>query len=85
MSEKPFKPNISFLRKVADGKVYAFSGYSRKQGRTDHFKGGEATYEKHRNAGYVHPYAPYGVLRRSTVTLTTKGQEALAAAAKPEA
>lgn len=73
------KPNLSFLRKVAAGKVYPYASYSARTGRVDKFIGGEATTRKHAEAGLVHIRWPAHTLARGAVTLTEAGRSALSA------
>ncbi len=75
------KPNLSFLQKVADGEVYPWSNYSRRRGRVDKFKGGEAITRTHAEAGFVTiegaaRWLPW--LTRGSVTLTESGKAVLA-------
>lgn len=74
------KPNLKFLQKVADGKVYRATNYSPNRGGYHVFYGGEKTAEKHAEAGFiVMPNYP-GVMRRSEASLTDLGREVLTAA-----
>ena len=72
------KPNLKFLQKVADGKVYPYADYTPSHGRVDRFRGGEVTAQKHAEAGFVTIKHPPSVLRRGSVTLTDAGRAALA-------
>jgi hypothetical protein len=77
MESKEFKPNLKWLQKVADGGVYRTWNYSSRRGGYSKFVGGEKTYNKHREAGYV-GYCPSGSLGRcSVLQLTEKGASAL--------
>lgn len=75
MSEA-FKPNLKFLRKVADGKVYPWSTYSQRMGRIDKFKGGRVTAEKHREAGLI-TISYGGVMWEGKCKLTEAGRKLL--------
>lgn len=70
-------PNLAFLRKVADGKVYPWASYSKTRGRLDCFRGGRKTALRHEEAGFVKITPPPGVMRSGKVTLTEKGKAAL--------
>lgn len=75
------KPNIKFLRKVRDGKVYRYKHYTMKRGGYTGFVGGEATASKHADAGFVEAPARGASLGCPAVyTLTEKGKAALAEA-----
>jgi hypothetical protein len=74
------KPNLKFLQKVADGKVYPFASYSPRTGRQDKFRGGEATAKAHEDGGFVVIRGPHHVMASGSVELTDKGREALASA-----
>jgi hypothetical protein len=76
------KPNIAFLRKVADGKVRAVASYSMKRGRYDYFIGGEITARKHADAGYIQMPAHCRVMESKKATLTELGRAALRDAVK---
>ena len=68
-----FKPSLNFLLKVEAGKVYSTWNYSPNKGGYSKFFGGEKTYEKHREAGYV-GWCPGGSMgRRGVLKLTEKG------------
>lgn len=72
------KPNISFLRKVADGRVYPYAGYSAVRGRTEGFVGGQVTAERHEKGGFVKIVGPAPhVMMKGSVTLTAAGRAAL--------
>lgn len=74
---KEFKPNLKWLQKVADGGVMHVAGYSMRKGGYTRFIGGEASYKKHRDAGYV-GWCPGGSLGRPGILqLTEKGVDAL--------
>lgn len=73
-----FKPNLKFLAKVEAGDVYAYQRYSVKRGGYYGFAGGEATYLRHRKAGYVTQAGPASLGRRGAVELTDLGKAALA-------
>lgn len=76
---KPFKPNLTFLQKVDDRQVRTTFSYSARSGGQYGFRGGKATYERHRAAGYVN-HAPVASLGRpGIVTLTALGKQALSA------
>lgn len=83
------KPNIAFLEKVRDGKVYHFFSYTQRRGGYHGFTGGEKSYEAHRAAGFVNRYGVADLGRPAYVTLTDAGKAALAEhgipAEKPEA
>lgn len=74
---EPTKPNLAFLRKVADRQVYAWFSYSAKKGGHYGFTGGETTFEKHRKAGFVKKPGPPELGRPSYVELTDAGRAAL--------
>lgn len=70
------KPNLAFLRKVADGKVKATFGYSSQNGGRYGFVGGEKTAMAHQNAGFIRvPGASLG--RPGIAYLTDAGRAAL--------
>jgi hypothetical protein len=73
------KPNINFLKKVRDGKVMLIFSYSPRIGGTYKFKGGEATMEKHRAAGFITMRGGASLGRPSMAELTDAGRAALAA------
>lgn len=73
------KPNLIFLRKVANEQVYPYADYSPRLGRTDKFRGGQATAEQHAEAGFVSIKWPAHVMARGAVTLTDIGRAALGA------
>lgn len=75
--KKPFKPNLKWLQKVADGGVYSTWKYSVRRGGYSLFVGGEKTYEKHRDAGYVGWCPGSSMGRRGVLSLTDKGMSAL--------
>jgi hypothetical protein len=70
-------PNLKFLQKVADGKVYSFFSYSPRTGWRYGFNDDEVTYEKHLAAGFVTNRGRASLVRRGSVRLTPKGKEAL--------
>lgn len=76
-TEKPFKPNLRWLQKVADGGVFSIQSYSARRGGYSRFVGGEKTYEKHRDAGFVGWCPGGGIGRRGVLQLTEKGIAAL--------
>lgn len=78
MTQKPFKPSIAFLQKVADGKVGSTFSYSSKTGGKHGFRGGEKAYEAHRKAGYVGFSSGASMGRPGYVQLTDAGRAALA-------
>jgi hypothetical protein len=56
------KPNLAFLRKVADGKVKATFRYSARTGGRYGFVGGEKTARAHEEAGFIWvPAASFGI------------------------
>lgn len=71
------KPNVNFLRKVADRKVYATMGYKPKRGAVYGFVGGEKTANAHAKAGYC--TMPYGAAlgRPAYAESTDKGRAVL--------
>ncbi len=72
------KPNLKFLKKVAERQVYAGQGYSMKRGGYFYFRGGEATAKKHAAAGFVTMGRRGCSLGRpSYVELTDAGRAAL--------
>ena len=71
------KPSIPFLKKCQDGKVGPTFTYSARSGGQYGFRGGEKTYEKHREAGYVNPASSATLGRRGEVTLTEAGFSAI--------
>lgn len=76
-TEKPFKPSISFLRKVEARQVYNAFSYSMKKGGTHSTKGGEKAIDAHAKAGLIkRPYiAELG--RPSYAELTEAGRAVL--------
>lgn len=72
------KPNIKFLQKVDRGEVRRHCGYNARTGQTDNFYGGQATAQKHADAGYIVMPGYPGVMRSSVATLTDAGRAALA-------
>lgn len=77
------KPNIDFLQKCKDGKVGPTFTYSSRTGGKYGFRGGEKTYERHREAGYVGYASGASLGRRGYVQLTESGEAVLAANQKP--
>ena len=79
-----FKPNITFLRKIAAGKVGQQCSYSRKNGASWSFFGGEKTLKAHAAAGYcTMPRCP-GVMCANRAELTEMGRATLAKATGEE-
>ena len=77
MTDKPFKPNLEWLQKVADGKVYVEYKFDC---RTLRFIGSKVAFNRHHDAGYVtKPMRPANVISNGYVRLTEKGRDALKA------
>ena len=74
------KPSINFLRKCVAGEVGYTMSYSFRTGGQYRFRGGEKTYEKHLDAGYVFHATGASIGRPGTVELTEAGKSVLAAA-----
>lgn len=53
MIDKPFKPNIRWLRRVEKCDVYSWFRYSARTGGRNGFRGGMVAYLKHLGAGFV--------------------------------
>ena len=71
------KPSIPFLKKCQDGKVGQTFTYSARSGGQYGFRGGEKTYEKHLEAGYVNHARGASIGRPGYVALTEAGIAAI--------
>ena len=77
MGEVEMKPNIKFLKKCRDGNVGPTFGYSTRRGGIYGFRGGEKTYEKHLEAGFVNDASGASIGRPGHVSLTPLGLSAI--------
>jgi hypothetical protein len=71
------KPNLKFLLGCFEGRLGPTFGYSARMGGQYGFRGGEKTYERHLDGGFVGHATGASLGRPGRVPLTPEGMKAL--------